>query len=175
MHTSLHFRQRGASLITSLIMLIALTLVSLGSLGTSLMELRMANNAESGMTAFQMAQAGIDVTLATPSDYFIVDGVVGDSRCFNASGCTKTISTMPNPVASAHQIRITRVTNETCPPRTRNSASSCAKLHATAFVSESSYDNIAAGQGQAQLVQGYINLIPAGDNRDLGVTADVQN
>jgi len=167
--------QRGASLLTSLIMLVALTLVSLGSLGTSLMELRMANNAESGMAAIQMAQAGIDATVATPSNYFIVDGVVGDTRCYNVSGCTKSISTMPEPIASVHQVRITRVTNETCPPRTRNSASSCSKMHATMFVSESSYDNSLAGQGQAHLVQGYINLIPAGDNRDTGVTADIQN
>lgn len=156
--------QRGASLMTSLILLVGLTLVSLGSLGTSLMELRMSNNAESGMSALQLAQAGVDATLATPADYFIVDGTVGSTRCYNTSGCTATIASMPTPIDppnGAHTIRITRVTNETCPPRTRDSASSCAKLHATAFVTESSYDKSLAGQGQAQLAQGYIRLIPA--------------
>jgi len=171
--------QRGASLFVSLILMTALTLVALGSLSTSLMELRMANNTEAGMSAFQQAQAGIDATLASPADYYIVNGSIGDTRCYNIAGCIASITSMPEPISlsgDVHKVRITRVTNETCPPRTRDSASSCAKLRATSFVSESIYNNSLAGQGQAELAQGYIRLMPAGDNRDTGTsTSDVQN
>ncbi|HJX18751.1 MAG TPA: PilX N-terminal domain-containing pilus assembly protein [Acidiferrobacterales bacterium] len=172
--------QRGASLFVSLILMTALTLVALGSLSTSLMELRMANNTEAGMSAFQQAQAGIDATLASPADYYIVNGSIGDTRCYNIAGCIASITSMPAPISppeeGVHKVRITRVTSETCPPRTRDSASSCAKLRATSFVSESIYNNSLAGQGQAELAQGYIRLMPAGDNRDTGTsTSDVQN
>ena len=171
--------QRGASLFVSLILMTALTLVALGSLSTSLMELRMANNTEAGMSAFQQAQAGIDATLASPADYYIVNGSIGDTRCYNIAGCIASITSMPEPISlpgDVHKVRITRVTSETCPPRTRDSASSCAKLRATSFVSESIYNNSLAGQGQAELAQGYIRLMPAGDNRDTGTsTSDVQN
>jgi len=172
--------QRGASLFVSLILMTALTLVALGSLSTSLMELRMANNTESGMSAFQQAQAGIDATLAAPANYYIVNGSIGDTRCYNISGCVATIASMPEPIAppdvGVNKLRITRVTNETCPPRTRNTATSCAKLRATSFVSESTYNNTFAGQGQAELAQGYIRLMPAGDNRDTGgSTTDTRN
>lgn len=171
-------RQRGASLLTSLILMAGLTLVALGSLGTSLMELRMANNTESGMSAVQQAQAGIDATLATPANYYIVDGAIGTTRCYNISGCTASISTMPAPIdaaGSAQTVRITRITNETCPPRTRDSASSCSKMHATSFVTESSYDMSLAGRGQASLAQGYIRLIPASPGGDTPPVSSVQN
>lgn len=177
MHSTTLSTQRGASLFVSLVLMTALTLVALGSLSTSLMELRMANNTEAGMSAFQRAQAGIDVTLANPAEYYIVNGSIGDTRCYSITGCTASIASMPEPIDDdTHKVRITRVTNETCPPRTRDSATSCAKLRATSFVSESAYNNALAGQGQAELAQGYIRLMPAGDNRDTGTsTSDVQN
>jgi Tfp pilus assembly protein PilX len=179
MHPINFSTQRGASLFISLILMTALTLVSLGSLSTSLMELRMSNNTESGMSAFQQAQAGIDATLAKPEDYYIVNGNVGDTRCYNFSGCASSIAAMPEPIASsgsAQSVRITRVTSEACPPRTRDAATSCVKLRATSFVGESAYNNTYAGQGQAELAQGYIRLMPAGDNRDTGTsTSDTKN
>jgi len=179
MHPNTLSTQRGASLFVSLILMVALTLVSLGSLSTSLMELRMANNTESGMSAFQQAQAGIDATLAAPGDYYIVNGNVGDTRCYNSTGCAASIAAMPEPIASsgsAQSLRITRVTAESCPPRTRDAATSCVKLRATSFVGESAYNKAFAGQGQAEVAQGYIRLMPAGDNRETGSSAsDTQN
>lgn len=172
MHTLSLSSQRGASLFTSLIILVGITLLALGSLGTSLMELRMANNAEAGSAAYQLAQAGIDTTLSSPEEYYIVKGAVGETRCYNLAGCIDTIATMPEPINTKwnanSNLRITRVTNETCPPRTRNSATSCAKQKASAFVSESSYDATLAGQGRSELAQGYIKLIPSVDDRDTG-------
>jgi Tfp pilus assembly protein PilV len=172
MNTTPKSRQRGASLFTSLIILVGITLVSLGSLGTSLMELRMANNAEAGSAAFQLAQAGIEATLAKPEEYYIVKGSVGETRCYNLAGCIDTIDSLPEPMATKwnadSHLKVTRVTNETCPPRTRHTATSCAKQKAAGFVAESSFDATFAGQGRAELAQGYIKLFPALDDRDDG-------
>jgi len=164
---NVHISQRGASLFTALIMLFALSVVSLASLTTSLMELRMSNNAEAGMSAFQLAQAGIDAALTDETNNFLVVGAVGDTKCTPGypTACNSNMATFPSP-ANKSQVRITRVTDKGCPPRTRNSASSCAKQSAATFVAESSYDGTFAGQGKAELTLGYIKLLPA-TNQDV--------
>ena len=159
--------QRGASLFTALIMLLALSVVSLASLTTSLMELRMANNAEAGMSAFQFAQAGIDAALTDESNNFVVTGTVGNTRCTPkvTTACTTSMAAFPTPAENT-AVRITRVTDKGCPPRTRNSASSCAKQSAATFVTESSYDGTLVAQGKADLTLGYIKLLP-GTNQNI--------
>jgi len=154
-------RQRGASLFTALIMLLALSIVSLGSLTTSLMELRMANNAEAGMAAFQTAQAGIDASIADETNSYVVKGTVGDTRCYGYTGCNTTVTSFPAPANKA-KVRITRVTDRGCPPRS-SLGSSCDKQSAATFVTESEYDGTLINQGRANLVLGYIRLMPAGN------------
>jgi type IV pilus assembly protein PilX len=80
--------QQGAALLTALIMLIAVTLLSLASLGTSMMELRMSGNEESSMQAFQSAQAAVDAlidqdekTPLTAFKNFAVTGSLGYTQC----------------------------------------------------------------------------------------------
>lgn len=158
----LHIRQRGAALFTVLIMLVALTLVCLTSLSSSLLELRMSANEEATVAAFQAAQAGIDATVSNSDTAMRVIGSVPNTTCFNAGeSCNNTIATMPQPIGTKHRITVTRTTDETCPPRTRDYASSCSKQHAVTFDVKSAYDDTAAGRGSAELAQGYIKLIPA--------------
>lgn len=80
--------QQGAALLTALIMLIAVTLLSLASLGTSMMELRMSGNEESSMLAFQSAQAAVDAVIdqdekspSTAIKNFAVVGALGYTKC----------------------------------------------------------------------------------------------
>lgn len=54
-------RQRGAALVVGLMMLLALTLIGVTTMGMNTMELRMANNAQNKANAFQAAEAGIEV------------------------------------------------------------------------------------------------------------------
>ena len=153
--------ERGASLFTALIMLVAMSVLALGSLTTSLMQVRMAGNSESAMSAFASAQAGIEVAINGSDDYFVVAGAKGDTRCFGYTGCTNTVTSVPAPLDSSYsKLRVTRTTDVGCPPRTKDNATSCAKQNATTFVTESEYDGAAAGRGRAELVQGYIRLIP---------------
>jgi len=160
--------QRGASLFTALIILVALTLVSLGSLGTSLLELRMSGNEEASMGAFQAAQAAIDATVASAETNIVVAGTVGNRSCYNISGCEQTLASMPSPIGSNHTIQITRITDEGCPPRTRDSATTCAKQHAATFTIDGMFDKTLYGQGKSDLVQGYIKLIPVTQEQTSG-------
>lgn len=161
--TELHVygNQRGAALFTVLIMLVALTLVCLTSLSASLLEMRMSANEESSIVAFESAQAGLDATLANADDAFVVAGSVPNTNCYNRAGCNNTIASLPAPIGAHHTIVVTRTSDAACPPRTRDYASSCAKQHAVNFDVDSAYDDTAAGNGKAGLVQGYIKLTPA--------------
>lgn len=157
-------RQTGAALFTVLILLVALTLVSLTSLGGSLLELRMAANEEAEMSAFQRAQAGVDAVLSDATANFVVSGNVGHRNCYNTSGCEATIAALPEPVGSDNTIIIERLTETACPPRTRDSATSCANQGAVTFSLQSEFDATASGQGKAEINQGYIQLVPAGQS-----------
>jgi len=55
------YKQRGAALIVGLMMLLALTLIGITTMGMNTMELRMASNAQNKSNAFQAAEAGLEV------------------------------------------------------------------------------------------------------------------
>lgn len=155
--------QRGASLLTALIILVAITILALGSLGTSLLELRMSSNHEATVAALQTAQAAVDAVIVDAENNFIVSGTVGDTRCANwPTSCVADLSTLPAPLSSANEVRVTRTTEQGCPPRTRNTASSCDHMNVASFELESKYDNTLVGGGKAALTQGYLKLIPVG-------------
>jgi len=54
-----HYKQQGAVLIVSLLVLLVLTIIGLSSLNGSLMEEKMASNAQISTTAFQAADSAI--------------------------------------------------------------------------------------------------------------------
>ncbi|MDH3451795.1 MAG: PilX N-terminal domain-containing pilus assembly protein [Gammaproteobacteria bacterium] len=54
-------RQHGAALVVGLMMLLALTLIGVTTMGMNTMELRMANNAQNKSNAFQASEAGLEV------------------------------------------------------------------------------------------------------------------
>lgn len=57
-------KQRGAALVTGLVLLIALTLISLTGMHTTAMELAMAGNTQFAQNAFQAAETGIERAMA---------------------------------------------------------------------------------------------------------------
>lgn len=73
-------RQRGVVLVVALVLLVAITLLSLAGISTTTLELRMATNQQARVNAFQQAEAGIDA-VASNLDNFAVSGRVGETRC----------------------------------------------------------------------------------------------
>lgn len=171
-HTPLHFQtppgQRGAALITSLIILVAVTIITLTSLGNTLLELRMSTNEESSMQAFQSAQAAIDEVIKNEKTNVIVTGNIGHTNCstYYPNACEMNGVTLSNPPfknlsgAMINTIQITRTSNEICPPR-MSRGSSCTKVQGVNFDIESTYDNTLSGLGKAVLTQGFVRLVPA--------------
>jgi type IV pilus assembly protein PilX len=64
MHANNH-TQRGAALIVGLILLMVLTVLGISGMNTSTLELTMTSNAQAHQDAFQAAETGIDIVLAS--------------------------------------------------------------------------------------------------------------
>ncbi len=81
MNHTLHnkHRQQGAVLVVSLIMLLIMTILGISTMGTAKMEMRMAANDLFLENAFQLADTGLDTTLAAlrAETIAIVPGVPG--------------------------------------------------------------------------------------------------
>ena len=140
-------RQDGAALITALVFLVALTLLTLASLGTSLLQLRMSGNEESTMKARQATQAVIDNVIDNASTNFTVTGDVG----YTTTGVALTGTTFD----SASSAKITRITGETS---VRGYSTSL--YRGASFAVEAKYDKASLGQGKAVTTQGYVRVYP---------------
>jgi Tfp pilus assembly protein PilX len=170
--------QRGAAMFTALILLIALTLVALASLGTSLLELRMSGNEEMAMSAFQSAEAGAEVII---NDASLPDEEVkflkarpgtGPTTCYRTntkygwpSTCTYTVeaSEVPPPVNSEdYHIKVTQTIDSGPPPPSGRYGTSSKHFSAASLEAESIYDRASTGQGKSVVVQGFIRLLPGG-------------
>ncbi len=70
--------QRGAALVTALVLLTILTLLAITSMGTNMLEEKMASNAQEVNRAFQTAETGIAKILAD-DDAFNTNNQVNDN------------------------------------------------------------------------------------------------
>lgn len=160
--------QNGAALFTALIILVAVTLLSLASLGTSLLELRMSGNEEMSMQAFELAQAGIDETVINHEDLVLVTGAIGFIRCTAnyPLACDDNSLVIPSKApfidpdkgdTSTSSLAIVKISDGFCPPRGMDL--SCQKAKAATFDIRSRYDKTWRAQGMADLSQGFIKPV----------------
>jgi hypothetical protein len=162
-------QQQGAALLTALIILVAVTLLSLASLGTSLLQLRMSGNEEMSMLAFELAQAGVDQIVINHETMIAVTGDIGFTRCTaNYPYACDENSTLALPTqapfldggnTNKHSLAITKVSEGFCPPR--GMELSCDKAKAATFSIRSRYNKVALGQGLSDITQGFIKPIPS--------------
>ena len=86
------FRQNGAALITSLIFLTILTILGMSSMGTALLESRMAGNSRDRALAFQAAEMGLrDAELFVRDSGRIVENIwekMGPDAMDSGQACT---------------------------------------------------------------------------------------
>lgn len=114
----------GAALVVTLILLFVITLVTLASARSSLMELRMATNSQARAEAFQYAQGAldylaeqsltnIDLLPEHPTDKIFCT----DTASSRDDNCDQNTLTLPSPMnGSSGGTNSLRVTREECPP-----------------------------------------------------------
>lgn len=153
--------QKGTALMVAMLILIGITLLSLAGINTSILELRMARNAESAGSAFQTAIAA-------------TEQVLSDTANLPATGAlnTKTAIALPatapficndGDCADGAEEEIlawaTRIQDCAPPPRARL-ASSLTSFSAFVYEAEAQVDKNFTGNGRSGLRQGYILLGP---------------
>lgn len=155
-------KQRGAVLVVSLILLVGVTLVSLSSLHTGLLEIVMSGNEEARTTAFQRAQSGVESLIADDSNFTVV-GSVGDTDCtatMSGETCNQTNLSFPSEFdVNQHWAKIERLNPEfACPPRMF--ATSCDIFQVAHFSTDSRFTDVATRGGRSEIVQGFMVMVP---------------
>jgi hypothetical protein len=154
--------QRGTVMVVSLVLLVGVTLVSLSSIHTGLLELIMSGNEEARMTAFQKAQAGAESVLANESNFKVV-GLVGNSNCTAAESgetCSQISLAFPAGIdTNKHWAKTERLNPLlACPPRAF--ATSCDIFQVAHFSVDSRFSDVVVRGGRAQVVEGFMVVIP---------------
>ena len=158
-------RQRGVVLFISMIMLIVIGMLTVTLMGMSRVETRMANNEEARINALQAAQAMSDLIVSRP-DMTPVIGTTGYTFCVgNLPNCDEQITSLPansigDAVADGYlTASATRADPEFRPPP-RGMGFSASKFVGTSFALRSTFDATAEGQGQGEIEEGLMVLIP---------------
>ena len=146
-------RQKGVALVVVLMMLIGITLISMASLNTSVMELRMARNTESSVNNFQTAISAVDFVISDPANLPTV-GPLMTPTSVTLTGSPFAVSTGDTVTASA-----IRVGECGLPPRMR-SANSLMAYSAFDYEITADLDKNISGMGQTGVVQGYLQMGP---------------
>lgn len=180
-------RQNGVVLVVALVLLVAITLLSLAGMSTTTLELMMATNQQSRVNSFQQAEAGIDAVTANLNN-FPVSGAVGAERCtpgfedtskyYDATDeidCGSFDVTTPDAFDLTHSRAAVRRMPPLLQPAPRFIETSAEKLKVATFKVDSRYDARETRGGRAEHNQGLLvtvltpseELVISGDNVDL--------
>lgn len=158
-------RENGAALVTALIFLVIISMLSISSIRSGTLGVRMAQNEEARFSAIQTAQALTEAIVATPASVPVIGGAgfanctAGETSC-DLYTVVPPIGWVADEVAAGHlSARVQRLTPPDKPPP-RVLESSIDKFSAASFELISTYDRTDEGLGRAQLVEGLIILVP---------------
>ena len=145
--------QKGVVLIVVLMMLVGITLISMAAVNTSVMELRMARNAEYGVNTFQTALSAVDFVISNPANLPTL-GPLMQPTPVTLTGSMFAAGTGDTVTAAA-----VRVGECGLPPRMR-SANSLMAFSAFTYEITADLDKNVSGMGRTGIVQGYVQLGP---------------
>ena len=158
-------KQQGAILVISLVFLVAITLLTIASVRSSNIGLRMAQNEESRITAEQGAQAIADAIVSDARTTPVV-GEPGYTVCTPAeANCTSNSLTITNPVLAAAiaegyvSARVQRMAPALKPPP-RITQSSIDKFMGASFEVTATYDRADESLGRQTVTEGVLVLVP---------------
>jgi type IV pilus assembly protein PilX len=94
-----HSRQTGATLVVGLVLLLVLTILGVSGMNTAKMEITMAANTQYQQDAFQMAEDGIDIVLATRNFTTVAPTIVPwlNNASYDRQSVTTFAATTPVP------------------------------------------------------------------------------
>jgi hypothetical protein len=158
-------RQDGAILIISMVILIAITLLTVSSMRSSNIGLRMAQNEESRIAAEQGAQALADAIVSDPKTTPVIGGSGFTICTAGESGCNRydlpiANSTMAYDISTGNlTARVQRIGPVFRPPP-RVVESSIDKFSSATFEVTATYDRADESLGRQRIVEGVMVLVP---------------
>ncbi len=157
----MHSNNKGAALVTSLVLLAALTIVSIAAMSSTTSQLQVVGNDEAMMDAHERAQSVVDAVMEQNGP-FVIQGNAGYTVCnANVSGCNLNTITLTDSIFTSSTSIQAKVelanTNYTMP---RVAESSSKYFQSTLFEVSGAYDETSNNQGKAEIVQGYVVLVP---------------
>lgn len=158
-------QQRGAILVITLVLLIAISMLTVSSMRSSNIGLHMAQNEESRIAAAQGAQALADAIVSIPGATPVVGGA-GFTICTAGEvGCDRTDLPINNPIlaaAIANGYISARVQREgpLFRPPPRSIESSIDKFSSASFEVTTTYDRTDEALGMQQITEGILVLVP---------------
>lgn len=165
--------QSGAVLVVGLIVLLLVTLIGFGTIRSSVMELRMANNTEIKNAAFHQSQAGLDYLLAHP-ELLPVRGAAGHTYCTASLTdgqqpchpytipCNETTLDLPDPQKDGNTADRNTYLHMTLGTAgvPRGFATSGRLFDAVSFTAQSCYDDTVNNKGNSAINVGVVILTP---------------
>jgi len=162
-------KNKGAALVTSLVLLLALTMVSLSAIQTSAIQVQISGNDASTLEADQYAQSVVDAVVETPTN-FVVGASSGYTVCAaTASGCDQVaikltdsmFTSLPGGVndTTGVQAKVKLLKTSTA-PRLGAKASSATAFQGAYFAITGSYDERSNDGGKSNVVQGFVMIYP---------------
>jgi len=145
--------QKGVVLIVVLMMLIGITLISLAAVNTSVMELRMARNAEFNVNNFQIALSAVDFVISDPANLPTL-GPLMQTTPVPLTGTVFAVGTGDTVTAA-----VARAGECGLPPRMRT-ANSLMAFSAFDYEITADLDKNGSGMGRTGIVQGFVQLGP---------------
>jgi hypothetical protein len=158
-------RQSGAILVISLIFLVAISLLAVGSMGSSNIGLHMALNEESRVIAEQGAQAMADAIVSETGTTPVVGGGGFTICTIGEAGCDRTDLPVSNAflqsaIANGYlSARVQRLGPDFGPPP-RIVESSIDKFSSASFEVTTTYDRVDEALGRQQITEGVLVLVP---------------
>lgn len=158
-------RQSGAILVIALVFLVAISLLAVGSMGSTNIGLHLAQNEESRVAAEQGAQALADVIVSDPGTTPVV-GLSGYTICtIGEANCNRNDLSISNALMSAAIAngyvsgRVQRQGPSFRPPP-RVVESSIDKFTSASFEVTTTYDRTDESLGRKQITEGVLVLVP---------------
>jgi len=160
---------KGAALVTSLVLLMALTMVSLSAIQTSAVQMQISGNDQATLEADQYAQSVVDAVVETPTN-FVVGASSGYTVCAaSASGCDKVaislsdamFTSVPGGIndSTGVQAKVKLLKTGTA-PRLGAKASSATAFSGAYFAITGSYNETSNDGGKSNVVQGFVMIYP---------------
>lgn len=159
MHT---MKNNGTALITALVLLLALTVIALSGIQTSSVQLLISNNDETTVAAQEYAQSVIDAIIEKPSN-FVVGAANGYTICTSSeTGCNANTLTLTSSMFGSGGVNARiQLLKVSATPRMAN-GNSASVTQGAYFSVTGKYDKTSGSGGKANIVQGYVMILPNG-------------